>query len=123
MGTGVQRRSPEVVPMVAASVIWGLVTVGLLLAFGWPFFIVWILGGAVATFLLYWYDKRQARRGGGRVPEKVLMLLALLGGVAGAWAGMFLLRHKTQHTTFYIVNGIATVLYLALGWWLLFGRS
>jgi uncharacterized membrane protein YsdA (DUF1294 family) len=109
--------------MVAAALIWGLLTVVLVLIFNWPPIIVWLLSGAIATFLLYWYDKRQAQRGGGRVPEKVLMLLALLGGVVGAWAGMFLLRHKTQHPTFYIVNGIASVLYLALAWWLLFGRS
>ena len=115
-----RQRSPAVVPMVAASLIWGLLAIVLVLVFGWPFLIIWLVSGGIATFLLYWYDKRQAQRGGGRVPEKVLMILALLGGVLGAWAGMFLLRHKTRHTMFYIVNGIASVLYLSLSMWLLF---
>jgi uncharacterized membrane protein YsdA (DUF1294 family) len=101
-----------------ALVVWALVTILSLVA-GLPLFVAWLVGGSVATLLLYGVDKRQARRGGWRVPERILYGLALAGGVAGAWAGMFLFRHKTRHVTFYVVNGVATVLYAALAWWLL----
>lgn len=55
-----------------------------------------------------WYDKRQARRGGWRVRERTLFLLALAGGSPGVWAGMYLLRHKTKHPRF--VLGIPAIL-------------
>lgn len=53
-------------------------------------------------------DKRQARRGGWRVRERTLFLLALAGGSPGVWAGMYLFRHKTRHGRF--VAGIPAIL-------------
>ena len=35
-----------------------------------------------------------------RVPEKTLLLIALLGGSPGAYAGMKIFRHKTRHRKF-----------------------
>lgn len=55
-----------------------------------------------------YHDKRQARRGGWRVRERTLFLLALLGGGPGIWAGMYLFRHKTRHLSF--VVGIPAIL-------------
>jgi uncharacterized membrane protein YsdA (DUF1294 family) len=105
-------------PTLLALVIWALATV-VCFAVGLPPFLAWLVGGSVATLVLYGLDKRQAQRGGRRTPERLLFVLALAGGVVGAWAGMFLFRHKTRHASFYIVNGVATVLYLALAVWLL----
>lgn len=45
-------------------------------------------------------DKRKARSGEWRVPEKRLFLTALIGGAAGIWAGMYAYKHKTKHFTF-----------------------
>jgi uncharacterized membrane protein YsdA (DUF1294 family) len=75
---------------------------------------------SVVTFALYGFDKRQAREGGGRVPEMVLHVLALAGGVLGGWAGRAFFRHKTQHTSFLVVLIIATILQAAIAWWLFF---
>jgi uncharacterized membrane protein YsdA (DUF1294 family) len=62
------------------------------------------LGGInVATILLYGYDKRQAIAGGGRVPEVVLHLVALIGGSPGALVAQVLFRHKTRKFTFRLV--------------------
>lgn len=55
-----------------------------------------------AAFLLMLADKRKARRGVWRIPEKTLLTAAALGGSAGAIAGMYLFRHKTKHPKFYI---------------------
>ena len=52
------------------------------------------------TFFAYGWDKFCAKRGIWRTPEKRLLLLALLGGSLGAYAGMWLFRHKTRHLTF-----------------------
>ena len=45
-------------------------------------------------------DKRKARRNKWRVPEAALIWLALLGGSIGAWLGMNIWHHKTQHKKF-----------------------
>ncbi|MBK9181014.1 MAG: DUF1294 domain-containing protein [Acidimicrobiales bacterium] len=52
-----------------------------------PLVLVWLVAAGAATFALYGLDKRRAQRGGTRVPEVVLHAAALLGGVAGGWAG------------------------------------
>jgi len=60
---------------------------------------VYVVASATA-FLAYAIDKRAARRGGRRIPERKLQLLALLCGWPGAWLAQQLLRHKTQKTRF-----------------------
>ena len=54
------------------------------------------------TFILYGLDKHKARRGQWRISEATLLLLAVFGGSPGAWCGMKLFHHKTQHKKFYI---------------------
>ena len=78
---------------------------------------------SVVTFVTYGWDKRRARVGGRRVPERTLHLLALLGGVAGAWLGMRVFHHKTKKIVFVLVMALAALLHAGgWGWWLL-GRS
>ena len=73
----------------------------------------------LVAFVVYGADKRRARRDRHRVSEKTLFLLALAGGSAGAWAGMYTFRHKTRH--WYFVWGIPAILLaqIALGVWLM----
>lgn len=47
-----------------------------------------------AALLMMAEDKRRAKRHQWRVPEAALFGAALLGGSAGAWAGMYLFHHK-----------------------------
>ena len=53
-----------------------------------------------AAFLLMLADKLKAKRGVWRIPERVLLGSALLGGSIGALIGMYTFRHKTRHTKF-----------------------
>lgn len=53
-------------------------------------------------------DKHRARTRQWRIPERVLFGAALLGGSAGAWAGMYLFHHKTRH--WYFVVGMPLIL-------------
>lgn len=73
----------------------------------------YLAGMNILTFLLYGYDKRQARVRGGRVPEAVLHIAALLGGTPGALAGQFAFRHKTQKRSFRIVFGFIVLVQIA----------
>jgi uncharacterized membrane protein YsdA (DUF1294 family) len=59
-----------------------------------------------------------ARRGGKRVRERTLHLLALCGGWPGALAGQWVFRHKRRNRTFQ-VDFWLTVLFnilLLMGW-------
>ena len=54
----------------------------------------------VVSFLLFGYDKRQARRRAPRISERTLLLSALVSGSVGAWLGMAAFRHKTRKRSF-----------------------
>lgn len=73
---------------------------------------VYLLGINLIAFLLYGIDKAKAKRGQWRIPERTLILLAFFGGAAGAWIGMLLFRHKTQHAKFRILVPIALLLWI-----------
>ncbi|MCI9506461.1 MAG: DUF1294 domain-containing protein [Oscillospiraceae bacterium] len=83
----------------------------------------WLAAVNIAAFFLMWLDKRRAkRRGAQRIRERTLFLSALLGGSAGAAAGMWIFRHKTKH--WYFVWGMPGILILQLVLaWLLVRRG
>lgn len=72
----------------------------------------------VATFVVYGWDKLCAIQRWWRVPEKILLLLALIGGSVGAMAAMAVFRHKTQHLKFRYGIPLLFVLQLAGLLWL-----
>ena len=47
-------------------------------------------------FLIYGIDKAKARRGAWRIPEKILLILALTCGGFGAWLAGITFQHKTR---------------------------
>ncbi|HKQ03479.1 MAG TPA: DUF1294 domain-containing protein [Actinomycetes bacterium] len=102
--------------MIAALVAGVLVAVALAVATGVSAIVAYVLGLGLITFLTYGYDKRQAIRGGRRVPETALLLLSLIGGALGGWAGMLVWRHKTNHTSFWIAQVIGTIAIVAALW-------
>lgn len=71
----------------------------------------------VLTFLLYGIDKWKAKRARWRIPESVLLGMAAVGGSVGAWLGMRVWRHKTQHKKFrYGVPAILLAQIVLLVW-------
>ncbi len=66
------------------------------------------------TFLLYGYDKFQAKSDGWRVPEKVLLFLGVFGGAIGGLIGMQVFHHKTRKNYFWIINGLAAVVHIGI---------
>jgi uncharacterized membrane protein YsdA (DUF1294 family) len=83
--------------------------------------LAWLVVVNVATAAAYAYDKRAAQRGSRRVRERTLWILCLAGGVGGAWLVFFGLRHKTRHRSFWVVQAVATVAWLAIVLRLLLG--
>ncbi len=76
------------------------------------FFIIYLLGLNVITFFVFGIDKGKAVKDKWRISEKVLFILALLGGSVGALAGMYTFRHKTKKPAFKF--GIPAILILQL---------
>ena len=73
----------------------------------------------VLAFGLYGLDKRRARSGRRRIREHTLLLVAALGGSAGAWLGMRLWPHKTLHWKFRLGLPLILVVQLVVAvWWL-----
>ena len=54
----------------------------------------------IAAYVLMGVDKKRAKAGTWRIPEKTLFLVTGLFGGLGGTLGMFLLRHKTKHWYF-----------------------
>ena len=70
----------------------------------------------VFTFLLYGYDKMKAKRKGFRVPEGILLTLALFFGGAGALFGMVVFNHKTSKMKFRIIVPLCCALNYVFGY-------
>ena len=75
--------------------------------------LLWLALMSLVGFCAMGLDKRAARRGARRTPEKRLFLFALLGGAAGALAGMYVFHHKTRHWYFVVGFWALTLLQLA----------
>ena len=72
-------------------------------------------------FFMMWLDKRKAKKGNWRIPEKTLFLVTALGGGIGTTAGMYAFRHKTQKLNFVIGFPFITVLeIIAVIYWYFF---
>lgn len=71
------------------------------------------------SLLLMLIDKRKAVKHRWRIPEKVLLSVAALGGSAGATLGMFLFRHKTRHSRFYITLPLLLSLHAVIVYFLI----
>lgn len=76
------------------------------------YLLIYLLAINVITFVVYGVDKLKARNHWWRIPEATLLLMAVIGGSIGAWVGMYVFRHKTQHKKF--KYGVPAIILLQL---------
>ena len=62
----------------------------------------YLLAVNIIACFFYGMDKWKARHGAWRIPERVLLLLAFVGGSLGALLGMRIFHHKTRKSKFAI---------------------
>jgi uncharacterized membrane protein YsdA (DUF1294 family) len=62
--------------------------------------VIYLIIMNAVNFILMGYDKKQAKKGRRRIPEKRFFTYAALGGGLGGWLGMLKWRHKTKHMSF-----------------------
>jgi uncharacterized membrane protein YsdA (DUF1294 family) len=71
--------------------------------------LAWLLAVNTASLSAFAYDKSAAVANRERVPEVVLLALTVAGGVVGAVAAMWSLRHKTAKGSFQVRIWLAAV--------------
>ncbi len=82
--------------------------------------IIYFIAINLIGFFVMWLDKKKAKKGAWRIPEKTLFIITGLGGGIGTIAGMYTFRHKTQKIGFIIgfpfitILEIITILYFIL---------
>ena len=84
------------------------------------YILIYIILINLIGFCAMWWDKRQAKMGSWRTPEKTLFMITFLGGGFGTIAGMYKFRHKTKKLRFTIgfptilITEIVLVIYLLI---------
>ena len=74
----------------------------------------------VVTFFMYGIDKWKAKKSKWRIRETALLGLAVLGGSIGAWLGMKVWHHKTQHKKFRYSVPVIIIIQLSIIVYLLY---
>lgn len=82
-----------------------------------PLLVLHLVAINALAFGAFWLDKRRAREGRWRTPEKTLLTIALLGGGLGAVCGQQVFRHKTRKEPFRTVLWATTAVQLAGAGW------
>lgn len=71
----------------------------------------------VVAFFVYGIDKWKSQHDRWRVPESMLLGLAAIGGSVGAWLGMKVWHHKTQHKKFKVGVPVMLLIQISLVVW------
>lgn len=66
------------------------------------YFILYILIVNIYGFAIIVIDKYKAKKNRWRIKEMNFFIVAFVGGAIGVLLGMMMVRHKTQHKSFYI---------------------
>jgi len=77
------------------------------LIFNIYFFIVNII-----SFVIYFIDKKLAIKHRYRIPERILIMLSIIGGSIGSLLSMMFFHHKTKHMKFIILNPILVCVWI-----------
>lgn len=84
------------------------------------YFYYYLFAVNIFTFSISGLDKLAAKRHRKRVPERVLFLLAIMGGSIGLFISMHAFRHKTKHWYFVIGVPVLIIVQLILLYFLIF---
>ena len=75
---------------------------------------LYIIAVNILAFSFMGIDKRRARAGLRRIPERSLFMTAIAGGVFGIWLGMYTFRHKTRKRAFVVGVPLLALLFLVI---------
>lgn len=84
------------------------------------YFYLYLLVINAAALLLMLIDKQKAIHDRWRIPEKTLLISAILGGSIGSLLGMYWFRHKTKHLKFTLGVPLILVAQILLLYYLIY---
>ena len=100
--------------LVISAAFIGVVLAAHLIELVSPMIIAYILVMGLIGYVIYYLDKRLAERGGERIPENFLLLLAGAGGWVGASIAKVQFHHKTSKWSFQWRYYLAMIFNIAL---------
>ncbi len=74
--------------------------------------IIYLIIVNIITAILFCADKRKAQNGKRRIPESILHLFELVGGIFTIIPLMLIIRHKTQKWSYKLVSFIILALWI-----------
>ena len=80
----------------------------------WMVLAGWYACASLACFIAYALDKRAARTGRRRTPERTLLLLGLIGGWPGGLLAQRVVRHKSSKPSFQAKFWLTVVAHIAI---------
>ncbi|MDG1977898.1 MAG: DUF1294 domain-containing protein [Phycisphaerales bacterium] len=92
-----------------------MVQVGERIVEWWPWLLGWVLLSSLIAFVAHGRDKRAARLGRRRTPERTLHLLELIGGWPGALLAMTVFHHKTRKASYFLVTALIVLVWIVVG--------
>lgn len=75
-------------------------------------FTIYLLTINLIAILSFSIDKSQAKNNKRRVPEKILHLLELIGGVFGIMVFMYVIHHKSSKWQYYIITYVILIIWI-----------
>lgn len=75
-------------------------------------FTIYLITINLISILTFSIDKTQAKNNKRRVPEKILHLMELLGGVFGIMVFMYVIHHKSSKWQYYIITYIILIIWI-----------
>lgn len=97
------------------EIVFSVTKLNVLVAFLCFFVLVSLL-----AIILVFTDKKLAIKGGRRIPEKTLFIVAVLGGAIAEFFMMMQVRHKTFHKRFMLGLPLIFMVQIAIFvWWVM----
>lgn len=79
----------------------------------WEIVLIYLCLINAAAFVLYGIDKKKAEAHAWRIPERTLIMMAVLGGGCGSYLAMNFFHHKTKHPKFTILVPLFLIIWAA----------
>lgn len=71
---------------------------------------------SVITAFIYKIDKKRAIKNKYRIKERTLLLCSFCFGSIGGLYSLYVLRHKSKHIHFLVLNWIFLIIHLVIGY-------
>ena len=73
------------------------------------YILIYFIAINLLSFILFYLDKRKAKKDKWRIKENTLHLTSFLGGAIGSIAAMFMFHHKTKKFKFCFITALALI--------------